>query len=112
MKYSILFSCLMLLSCSGGGEKANLNGRLVYGGQGIYSLELSQGKYSRIKPLPTLSVDEVNRIDDQTLLISTYNLEPSEERDKIEIYDLQAEISKSVLDGSRGVYIAEYEKAF
>ena len=71
MKRSILFPLLLLLSCSACGEKMNFNGKLIYAGQSIYSLSLSNGEFSADEVLVDLSVYEVNKIDDHHLLLSS-----------------------------------------
>ena len=110
MRSSIWLPFFLLLSCSACGERMSFDSGLIYGGQGIYSLEFSNGEFTPIKALPDLSVDEVERIDESSLLLSSFYLNPSEERSKISIYDIQSKTLKSVLIGSRGVYIPEYKK--
>ena len=110
MKYSIWLPFFLLLNCFACGEKMNFDGRLIYGGQGIYALEFSNGEFIPIKALPDLSVDEVERIDENSLLVSSFYLNPSEERSKIAIYDIESKTLKPILTGTRGVYIPEYKK--
>lgn len=110
MKSSIWFSVILLLSCSAYGEKMSFDGKLIYGGQGIYSLDLSGGESALIKALPSLSVNEVSKVDSRSLLVSSFNLLPSEERSTISIYEFQSSVLKTLLVGSRGVYIPTYKK--
>jgi len=111
MKSPMWLSFLLLLSFSACGEKMNFKGRLIYGAQRIYSLELSNGEFTRIKDVPDLSVDQIDKINEHSLLVSSYYLKPTKEsRRKIAIYDFQSNALKFILVGSRGVYIPAYEK--
>ncbi len=110
MWFSSLLPFFLLLSYSAYAEEMNVEGRLISGAQGIYSLELSNGAFKYIKSLPTFSIDGVNKIDEYRLLVSSFNLSPSKQRAKIAIYNLQSNELKYVLDGSRAIYIAKYKK--
>jgi len=110
IQFFSLLPFFLLLSHSAYAEEMNVEGRLISGAQGIYSLELSNGAFKYIKSLPTFSIDGVNKIDEYRLLVSSFNLSPSKQRAKIAIYNLQSNELKYVLDGSRAIYIAKYKK--
>jgi len=110
IQFFSLLPFFLLLSHSAYAEEMNFKGRLISGAQGIYSLELSNGEFKYIKALPTFSIDDVNKIDEYHLLVSSFNLSPSKQRAKIAIYNLQSNDLKYILDGSRAVYTAKHGK--
>lgn len=107
---SILCSLLFLTSCCLVIAKMNLSGSLIYGGQGIYALDLSSRESRIIHQALSLSVSGISEIDENRILISSYNLEPSRQRDKIAIYNFQSDRLINILDGSRAVYIPNFNK--
>lgn len=110
MKPFIVSLIILAFSSPTWSEIVNWDGRLIYGGQGIYSMKLTDGKSTSIMPLPNSAIDNIDRVDSHRLLVSSFNLSPMQERSRIEIFDCQSNTLKSVALGSRGVYVPAFKK--
>lgn len=110
MKFTIVFVVLILIGCSAASEKLDFNGELIYVGQGLFTIDLSDGNSEVIKEIPGLSVNEISRIDNSHFLVSTYDLKPSASRKRVGIYSADSKKIKYIVDGSNAIYISDFGK--
>ena len=108
MRHLFCLVCSLLLSCMAYGEKITFAGQLIYGGQSIESLSLSDGQWKILEVYPDLSVDEVSEINEHQVLVSAYLF--SKNISELFIYDLASNTLIPFRPGSRGIYIPKHHK--
>ncbi len=106
----ILLSGLYFISGCAGSARPDVNGDLYFGGQGIYSFDLSTARVNEIYSAPGFLINTVRAMGGNRLLLSIYELNPSGDREKIAIFDYKKPVPDVILSGSGAIYMAAYHK--
>jgi hypothetical protein len=99
----------MLFSCSGDEMVVQMDGKFIFGNHGLSILDLGSNEVDILVDTPFRLIKYFDLIDDEKTLISAYELNATEGREKIEIWSLDGSLVQEIGLGSNAVYFSKHD---
>ena len=109
MRLIILLFFFTISSCSSEVRIVPMEGSFIFGTHGLATLDLKSNAVTKIVDTPFRLIEYFDFVTSDKLLVSVYELNPSETREKIEIWATDGAVLEEFELGSNAVYFEKHK---